>query len=532
MTHLNLLLRGGSLIDGTGAPARRADVLVVDGKIDSIGPELVPPPGTQTIDVTGRHVTPGFVDLHSHADMTLLAFPSADSALRQGITTVATGNCGGGVAPIVDPSHVGDVAFAYEATWGISVDWRSFGDYAERLDGAGVNVAPLVAHGAVRNAVLGLAPRPATRPELDTMCSVLREALDEGAFGMSSGLEYQPGVWAGAEEMRSLVTEVARRGRVYATHMRGRADEYERATTEALDTTRGLDVHLQLSHFAPRPNAADAARQGGFAAAAKAAEAGRRIGVDTFPEIWGPALLIDLFPEWVLRGSTAEVLARLDDPALTHELEQHFEATPSFLARIEGYRRIFVTSTPDGDTWAGTSLPEIARELDTTVAGAAQRLLAEAGDHYRSVAIRHVYATERDLDRTMQLPYCSIASDGVVTSGEGHDCALPWNASSYGYVARMLGHHVRERGLLSVEEAVRRMTSLPAEQLGLRSRGTVEVGAAADLVVIDLDGLHDRSTPDDMARHPTGLEHVVVNGRVAFDGNSLSTDRHGRLLRP
>ena len=532
MSDPPILLAGGDVVDGTGAPRRRADVLVIAGRIGAVGVDLEVPDGARALDVDGHVVAPGFIDVHSHADMTILAFPSADSALRQGVTTVVTGNCGGGVAPLPAGGDVGAVAFAYDPAWGIDVTWSSFADYAARLDGAGVNVAPLVAHGTIRNVAMGLDPRESTGAELNDMRAILDEALDDGAFGMSTGLEYQPGMWASPAEIRALVERVGARGRLYATHMRDRAEGHGSATAEAIDAVRRTGAHLQLSHFASRPNAPAAAGDEAFRLVEEAIGDGERVGVDTFPEVWGPALLIDLFPTWSLAGTAAEVLARLTSPPVRARIEEHFERTPRFLAKVAGYARIYVTDTPGGRTRPGQSLTELAERSATSVAGACIDLLVEAGGDFRAVAIRHVYATEPDLQRTMALPCCSIASDGVVTSGEGSRCALRWNASSYGYAARTLEHYVRETSLFTVEEAVRRMTSLPATQLGLADRGTIGVGDHADLVVFDPHQVHDRSTPDDMARHPTGVEHVIVNGRLAIEHQRLAPERHGRLLTP
>jgi N-acyl-D-aspartate/D-glutamate deacylase len=527
-----VLLAGGDVVDGTGAAARRDDVLVVDGRIGAIGVDLDVPAGARVVDVAGYAVTPGFIDIHSHADMTVLAFPTADSALRQGVTTIVTGNCGGGPAPLPDSNSVGAVAFAYDPAWGIDVDWADFGSYAARLDGAGVNVAPLVAHAAVRNVAMGLDQREATAAEVAAMCAILDDALDAGAFGMSTGLEYQPGMWAAPIEIRALVEEVGARGRMYATHMRDRAAGHGAATAEAIAAAHDTGAHLQLSHFASRPNATAHARADAFGLVEAALADGDPIGVDTFPEIWGPALLIDLLPTWTLEGSAADVLARLRSPAERARIEEHFVRTPRFLAEVAGYERIHVTDAPRGMARAGESLTELAARLGTSVAAACIELLLAAGGDYRAVAIRHVYATDEDLERTLALPCCSIASDGVVTSGEGERCELRWSASTYGYCARTLEHFVREKALFTFEEAVRRMTSLPARQLGLARRGTVEPGSHADLVVVDPDRVRDRSTPDDMARHPTGIEHVLVNGAFAVEHGKLTPDRHGRLLAP
>lgn len=527
----SLLLTGGEVLDGTGAPARRADVLVTDGRIAAVALGLSGV-NARRIDVTGRVLAPGFIDLHSHADLTLLAFPTADSALRQGITTVATGNCGGGAAPLPPGERALPVAFAYDPAWGIDVDWTDFGEYAARLDRSGVNVAPLVAHGSIRHATMGLAQRPATDDEVAAMRHRLDAALDDGAFGMSTGLEYQPGMWATTGEIRALVERVGRRGRTYATHMRDRAAAHGAATAEAIAATTGTGARLQLSHFASRPNATAEARHAALAALDAAIATGEPVGVDTFPEVWGPALLIDLVPSWSLEGEPADVLVRFATSTVRTRIESEIEAEPRFLARIAGYAEIYVTSTPAATIASGTSITALADQRRTSIPATILDALLEAGPDFRAVTIRHIYATTDDLANVLGLECCSIASDGVVTAGEGQDCALCWSASAYGYTARTLEHFVRGTGFFTLAEAVRRMTSLPASQLGLRDRGTVAVGAHADLVVFDPARVHDRSTPDDMARHPTGIDYVVVNGRVAVGPQGALGGRHGRLLHP
>jgi N-acyl-D-amino-acid deacylase len=371
-----IVLVGGDVLDGTGAPARRADVLVQNGRIAAIEPDLRGL-DAEMVDVAGRVVAPGFVDLHSHADLTLLAFPTADSALRQGITTVATGNCGGGAAPLPPGERSLPVAFAYDPAWGIEIDWTSFGDYSARLDGLGVNVAPLVAHGSIRHATMGLGQRAATDDEIVAMRHLLDAALDEGAFGLSTGLEYQPGIWASREEIRSLVERVGRRGRTYATHMRDRAAAHGAATAEAIAAAVGTGARLQLSHFASRPNATPEARRAALAAVEAALAAGEPVGVDTFPETWGPALLIDLVPPWSLEGTPAEVLTRFGTASVRARIEAEIEREARFLARIAGYGEIYVSSTPVGTIAPGTSITELAAARSTSIVGAILDALLE-----------------------------------------------------------------------------------------------------------------------------------------------------------
>lgn len=525
------LISGGTVIDGTGTGAVVADVLLEGDTIASIGNHLTSDHNTRVIDASGQTVCPGFIDLHSHADFTLVAFPGADSAIRQGITTVAVGNCGGGVAPATERWDVRKVAFAYSSDWGAEIAWSGFGDYTSYLDGAAVNVAPLVAHGALRNATMGLEPRPATPQELAHMEHLLTEALDEGAVGMSSGLQYLPGSWASHEEIRSLVEKVGARGRVYATHMRNRADSFADSTREALQAAQDTGARLQLSHFAPRPYAPRAQVEAAFEMVANAVAAGAPVGIDTFPEVWGPALLVDLFPAEIMTGTSNEVLARLAEPSTRTAVDRFFEAGAAFLVRVAGYEEIYLSGLPEPAGRVGQSLSELADAAGTSIGQLSCDLLLEAGDLYRTVGIRHIYASEADLRRTLKLPYCSVESDGIVTPGEGSACPLSWNASSYGYTARVLEHYVREQGFLTIEDAIHKMTQLPAHALGLRSRGTVAAGKHADIVIFDSATITDATTPDDMARHPRGIETVIVNGRIAVSKGDPS-GLHGRLLGP
>jgi N-acyl-D-aspartate/D-glutamate deacylase len=527
----NTLLRGGTVVDGTGSPAFDADVLIRNDRVAAVGRDL-PDDDVRVIDVNGRVVCPGFIDLHSHADSTLLAFPEADSAIRQGITTVAVGNCGGGVAPTSPHDDVREIAFAHNSDWGIELDWSSFGGYTAHLDGCAINVAPLVAHGAIRNAAMGLAPRPATTREIDAMAEALRNALDDGAFGMSTGLQYAPGMWAEPDEISSLVSIVGGMGRMYATHMRNRADSFAASTQEAIEAAAGTGAHLQLSHFAPRPYAPRQQVAEAFEAVAEAESSGQSVGIDTFPEIWGPGLLIDLFPSEVLAGSAMDVLTRLSGKGARQAVDDYFEAQTSFLSRIAGYDEIYISGTPQSAELVGRSLTDIASHAGASVGSVSCDLLLAAGELFRAVGIRHIYATEPDLRMTLGLPYCSVESDGIVTSGEGPDCPLTWNASSYGYTARMLGHYVRNEQFFTIEEAVRKMTLLPASALGLRDRGEVTAGFYADLVVFDPETVLDLTSPDDVARHPAGIDLVIVNGEAAVSHGSASATHHGRLLQP
>jgi N-acyl-D-amino-acid deacylase len=527
----SVLIRGGLVVDGTGAHPRTADVLLRRGRVVAVEPALEPG-DAETIDAAECVVAPGFVDVHSHADFTLLAFPTAESAIMQGVTTVIVGNCGGGVAPAFRKRDVRRVAFGYSPAWGVDITWRTFAEYLATLHGAAVNVAALVPHGAVRNAVMGLEARPPDRRELARMVRLVEGAMADGAAGLSTGLEYQPGCSAAPEEIEALARVVAGRGGLYATHMRNRAEHFSDATHEALAVGRRTGVRLQLSHVAPRPYAPVDEVERAFDAIEAARGAGDAVWVDTFPETWGPGLLGDLFPRDVMRGTPRQVVRRLRHPDARRAVAREFEAERNFLVRAGGYDSIFIAAHPTHPQFQDNSLRDLARAAGQTVAEWACDAMLAAGDLCTSIAIRHVYATERDLRRVLALPYCSLGSDGVVTSGEDDGCLYPWNASSYGYAARTLAKYGREQRLFSLQDAVRRLSALPAEAAGLTDRGSLTVGKAADVVVLDLDQLVDRTADGAMARHPAGIRHVLVNGvRVVADGRP-SGRRPGRLLTP
>jgi len=521
--HERLLVRGGLVVDGTGGPARKADLLVENGSIVAVGDAPDAGADATVIDAAGRVVSPGFIDLHTHADYSILAFPSADSALRQGVTTIAVGNCGGGVAPISEAHDMRPVAFAFRPEWGVEISWRSFPEYLEHLDGLAINVAAIVPHGALRNAVMGVVPRPASRTELDTMKRLVDEAMEAGAVGMSTGLQYRPGCWAPEAEIRHLVEVVGRHEGMYATHMRDRSGSYAAAIGEALAASADTGAHLQLSHAVARPNAPESEIEAAHAAMNQAAAG--RFSVDTFPERWGPGLLIDLFPDELMTGDTSQVLSRIADPTTRRVMEDYVNAEASFLARVAGYDEIYLSSVPDRPDLNGVSLGSVEG-----VGAFSCDLLIGAGERLRGIGIRHIYAHESAIDDVLTLPFCLVASDGLVTVGEDSACPLPWSASTYGYTARLLEHYVRDRRLLTLEDAVRKMTSLPAEALGLTDRGTIAPGKRADLVIFDADAIHDRSTPTEMARHPAGIEAVLVNGSVAVDHTGATGSREGMLV--
>jgi N-acyl-D-amino-acid deacylase len=525
-----LLLAGGTVVDGTGAPPRRADVAIEGGRIAAVGDGLA---GDVVLDVTGLVVAPGIVDIHSHADFTLLVDGRAQSSVLQGITTVAVGNCGHGLAPVAP--HAVEAArmttFCCRSAWAHAGTPGSFEDYLGALAAArpAVNVVPLVPHGALRLNVAGFALRELTGGELDRLAGMVREAMEAGAAGLSTGLEYAPGIAATEAELRALCAPVGAHGGLYATHCRNREAAIVDAAREAAAIATGSGCRLQLSHFVRRPSSpADggalerAAREHAVAAGDRA---GLAVGFDVFPFTFGPTPLSSLLPQGERASSRAEMAERI--AAGTDG------ADPRVAAVLEGGigAEMHVASDGGRDRWVGRTLAEVAEALGTTVTGAAYALLAEAGEDFYDVVVVERWAADGDLDRAVLDDGFCLMGDGVTGALDGPLAGLAFSLSDWGWVVRTLGHYVRDTGALALEAAIRRMTLDPARQLGLADRGTLAPGMAADLVAFDLGAVGTSVAPDRLISRPRGVPLVLVGGEVVVRDGEQTGARPGRIGR-
>ena len=517
---LDLIIRNAAVFDGSGNPPFVGDVAVDGGRValvgDSQGMEA-----SRVIDAAGRAVCPGFIDVHSHADFPIYVDGLTQSGVRQGLTTHVIGNCGHGPAPAPDGELTKVVTIGYDEDWGIDLAWRTFSEYLEALltKGQSMNVAPLVAHGPVRLAAMGFETRAPSAAELDTMRSLVDEAMSAGAIGFSTGLEYSPGQHAAESELTALAEVAARHGGCYASHIRNRGDHFEEAVDEALNIGRTAGLPVQLSHLAPRPYAPEGAFDRVLDRIASARAGGLRVGIDTFPDPWGPAHLTDLLPPWVHEGPKDQVAARLRDPATAYLCRDYVEMPTNFLLRLGSFDNFYLTHSRAHPDLVERTLEEASQALGLDRTETILKLAGDDGEDFAGVLIRHIFATPGDLDRLLMDPHCSVGSDGAVASMEGTLSGLVMNRSSYGYAPRFIREYALDRGLMSVEEAVRKMTSLPAGSVGIRGRGRIAPGMAADLVVMDLGVLRDNTTDAEPQAYPSGIETVVVNGEIVFDGD-------------
>jgi N-acyl-D-amino-acid deacylase len=527
-----LLIRNASIIDGTGKPAFDGDIVVADGKIDRIG-DAGSLQAEREFDASGRVVCPGFIDIHSHSDFTLIANRNVESGIRQGITTVVTGNCGHGPAPAPCKDLAKGNTLGFNANWGLDFTWDSFEEYVDTLltPGIAMNAAPLVPHGTVRLAVMGVAERAPTRNELASMRSLVSEAMAAGAAGLSSGLEYSPGQYADEDELVALAEVAASHGRIYASHIRDRGDHFAAAVAEAISVARKAGLPAQLSHLAPRPYAPDGSfdRVLEMIYHARDTEA-LSIGIDTFPDPWGPAPLASLLPARVCEGASDEVVARLQLPATVESCRPYVEAQRNYLLRLGGPEKFYLTCSRNHPELVEKSFAEIGAHFGLDFTATIIRLLADDGEDFYNVMIRHIYAKEADLDRLLQQPICSLESDGAYGASYGHLKDFVMNRSSYCFTVRFLKEFVQRKALFNLEEGIRKMTSLPADCARLHDRGRLQPSKAADIVVLDVAGLADRATDAKPQSSPAGIELVLVNGEVVLE-NGRHTDRlPGQIL--
>jgi len=527
----DIVITGGALADGSGVPLRRADVGIVGERIAAIG-DLSAREARVTIDATVKIVCPGFIDNHQHSDFTPLVNRPCESSVRQGITTVVVGNCGHGCAPLHDTDLIRMVAVGYRPDWGVPLDWRTFGEYLDRLrtPGLSLNVMALVPHGALRLAVMGMAARAATPDELSEMKWLVAEAMEAGARGMSSGLEYSPGKHADAAELTELCREVARFGGMYASHIRNRGFTFVEATEEAIAIAQAAHVPLQLSHFAPRPYAPRATFPTSLERVERARERGLRVYVDTFPDVWGPGPVAAILPSHVYEGRPADALSRMADAEIREAVREAFAQPTNYLLRVDGVAGLVLTYAPQHPQLVGKTLEMIADSNGQPAYAAVLDLLREEGEDFYSALLRHIYAADDDLRQLMRSPLCALESDGTITAPYGPLAAFTMNSSSYGYTARVLGRYVREERFYALEDAVRRMTSLPATAMGIPNRGELRVGFAADVVVFDPQTVHDNTTDLQPNRYPTGIDYVIVNGAITVDPMGHTGALNGQIV--
>jgi N-acyl-D-amino-acid deacylase len=530
---LDLKIEGATVIDGTGTAGGRADVGIRDEVIVAVG-DLSRESASTLLHAAGKVVAPGFIDMHSHSDWTLFGNRRAESKIRQGVTTEVVGNCGFSPAP-ASTEFLDDLrGFALRVPKGMDFEWRSLGQYLRAFDaeGTALNVIQLVGHGTVRVAAMGFARRAPTEAELRQMQRLVATAMEDGAWGLSTGLIYAPGSYAATEEIVTLASVAGRQRGFYASHIRGEGATLLEAVREAIRVGREGELPVQVSHVkaAGRPNWG---RVGDALALIDAARAeGLDVMGDVYPYTASSTSLRTLLPDWALEDGLDAMQARLRDPEVRARIRRDLEAPPvvgqSLLDRI-GWENIMISYCARRKDAEGKRLSEIAavRGVDPLEA-AIELLLDEAGQ----ASMILFQLDEADLRRALSHPHIVIGSDGSALAPYGELGAGKPHPRSYGTFPRVLGEYARVQRVLSLPQAVHKMTGLPARRLGLGDRGVVRAGARADLVVFDHRRVADRATYANPHRYPVGIEHVLVNGRFVIKDGEHTGSLPGRVLTP
>ena len=529
---LDVVIRNAQVIDGTGSPRFKASVGVQDGGIVEVDKGDLLPKGKIDINADGRLLTPGFFDIHRHSDWTLLVDPSAESAIEQGLTTEVLGNCGFGPAPAVDRKRVEQNILGHSAKHGVKIDWTTFGEYLDRLNrGLGINVVPLVAHGSIRTSVMGVTNRPADGDEINKMCYWVDEALDSGAFGLSAGLEYAPyQTSTTADEIIALVKRVGKRGGLYATHTRYRIFNTDKGVAEAIQIAREGGSRLQISHITPRVFVKH--MTGAVLKLCEDARAqGLEVGFDIYPYEWAPGPLTELLPGWALEGSVDEVVQRFRSDQFKKKVAREHTENLCRWVQLDRWDKLIIVGAPERPDAINKSIAQLAEEWNKDPWDVVFDLLAEAGTHYTDLTeITHTLDWE-DILLTIKDPHCSFGSDSSTLSRTGplrDEAMMP---GCYGFIPRVFDEVVTSRKALTFEETVRRLTSLPASQLGIRDRGIIRPGLVADLTLIDPENFRDNTTWTDFYARPGGVDLVLVSGKIAVENGRATGLRAGKLLR-
>lgn len=523
----DLVIQGGMIADGTGKKLFRADVGVADGIIRAVG--RVPASRARSVlPAAGCVVAPGFIDVHTHTGAELLVNPRAESTVRQGVTTIVGGNCGSSLFPF-SGRNISAESESLRSEYGIEAEWEDLRGFLSRVErrGLALNYSTLVGQGSVRGAAMGFAGRKPTMDELKTMKSMVARSMEQGALGLSTGLEYTPGSFADDGEIIELCRSIAPYKGIYATHMRDEEDNVLEAIGEAVRISRRARVKLQISHLKigrPRnwPKIGRA-----LAKIEQARAEGLAVFCDRYPYIASATDLSVFFPLWSREGGTDAFISRLKDPAFDARLRADVAEQEKGLGSWEKVVISSVSSAANGWT-QGKNIVEAARRAAKEPYEFMRDLLIEEKSRVGMISF---YGNEDNLKRILAHPLVGVGSDGSAVAPYGTLNKGNPHPRLYGTFPRFLGKYVRDEKLLPLEEAVRKITSLPATHFGFSKRGVLATGCHADIVVFDPDKILDLAAWNEPARYPAGVRYVLVNGGVVVDGEEHTGKLPGKVLR-
>jgi len=530
---LDTAIKKGRVISGTGNPWFFGDIGIKGGKIERVGGPVSQ--ARRTLEVKGLVVCPGFIDMHSHSDTLILANSRASSKVMQGVTTEVTGNCGTSPAPVTEEmvdELKSCMSFLADEDW----SWRSLGDYFNNVKRKGIlcNICPLVGEGTIRIGVMGFEDREPTKEEMKKMKELLKEAMEEGAFGLSTGLIYPPGCFTKTEELIELAKVLQEYDGIYASHVRGEAGTLLEGVKEAIRTGRESKVGVEISHH----KACGKRNWGKVKETLKLIEEAREKGLDVTCDQYpytasSTHLTTACLPPWVHKDGVRRLLERLRNSDTRKKIKKQIEEEASIIGwdnviKENGWGSIVISqvNSRKNKELEGKSLKEVVESKGRDPFDVLFDFLLEEKGNVSGVMFQ---MSEEDVQTVMTHPATMIGSDGSCLSasaprGKPHP-------RSYGTYPRVLGKYVREKNILTLEEAVRKMTSFPAQKLGLKDRGLLKEGHWADIVVFDPDKITDKATYENPHQYPAGIEYVIVNGELVVERGELTDKAPGEVLK-
>lgn len=496
----DLVITNGRIIDGTGNPWFRGSVAVKDGRIVKVG-NIGDYNAAKIIDAQNKIVAPGFIDVHAHTE-DIFAHPSAENFIRMGVTSVITGNCGGSVTDV--------------------------GEFFSRFDKTplAINLATLIAHGSVRAKVMGLDNRAPSSEEQKAMDELVEQGMKDGAVGLSTGLIYVPGTFAKTEEVVELAKVASKYGGIYASHIRNENNEVIEAINEAINIGEQANMPVEISHFKISAKALWGQTEKTLGLVRAARDRGLTVTVDQYAYPASSTSLDVRLPNWAVAGGRSEGKKRLADPETRKKITEEMKADLK-KKKFKDYSFAYVASYRADPAFNGKNIAEITKLVKGSKKVSAQ--IEQIFDMYNEGGAAMVYQVmdEKDVENIMKQPFTMIAADsGVREFGSG----VP-HPRGYGNNARVLGRYVRELKLITLEDAIRKMTSLPAQTFGLRDRGQIHEGFAADIVIFDEKTVADKATFEKPHQYAEGFADIIVNGGIVFDGTKMTGTMSGQALR-
>ena len=525
----DIVVSGGKIVDGSGKPAFQSDVGIKGDRIAGIG-DLTDASAETRIDANGGIVAPGFIDLHTHSDFTLLVNGAAESQVHQGITLEVLGQCGYSPAPIDDPELGKSTMLGYHPS--VEIDWNSFDRYLTRLEQTdlGLNVLALVGHNTVFQTVMKGAMHSPSSEEVKAMARLVEVSLEEGAAGFSTGLEYMPGCMARPEEILPLIEVTKRYDALYATHVRNRDQYYDLGFAEALAAARITGVKLQISHIQPKFGAPPRAMAHTLEMIRWARETDADVAFDIIPHDWNHTSVLSVIPSWAFEGGTDKLRRRLGDPETREEMKKNPKPIWQ-LVPAGRWNDIVLFRSKSNKDLIGLTFEEIGKRRDADPYDAVFDILLEEGRDLQGLMWASHGFSESDIRLCIRQPECGVISDTMALAPYGVLEDSIGSLSGYGWIARLFQKYVREEAIIGLEDAVHKVTGLPAARLGLSDRGRLSPGAMADIVIFDLDRIENRATLMTPTRYPAGIEYVLVNGKIVMANGHRTAVNSGRVIR-